>query len=217
MQNENRSRVPTSLGNSSLPKERESVINAIKVSGIKRPPSECLASLPEDHSRRIDATTGHFVYVRRKSEAVLRKSNTCDKRSNNAHCPHMGQLGHNEETTQLMHTLSRKPTDPPLGKTGNRLPPAEANYPPITSAIPFLDNPRGMKSQHWEERNLQLQRLLRKLDQSNQEDYLQMLRSLSSIDLSRHAVKLERRSIQLSLEEGKELQRVGAFNILEKL
>ncbi|RVW48384.1 Zinc finger protein ZAT3 [Vitis vinifera] len=106
----------------SLPKERESVINAIEVSGIKRPPSECLVSLPEDHSRRIDATTGHFV---------------------------------------------------------------------------------GMKSQHWEERNLQLQRLLRKLDQSNQEDYLQMLRSLSSIELSRHAVKLERRSIQLSLEEGK--------------
>ncbi|KAJ9704623.1 hypothetical protein PVL29_002939 [Vitis rotundifolia] len=129
----------------------------------------------------------------------------------------MGQLGHNEETTQLMHTLSRKLTDPPLGKTGNRLPPAEANYPPITSAIPFSDNPRGMKSQYWEERNLQLQRLLRKLDQSNQEDYLQMLRSLSSIELSRHAVKLERRSIQLSLEEGKELQRVGALNILEKL
>ena len=99
MHNENWIRVLTSLGHSSLPKERESVINAIKVFGIKRPPYECLASLLEDHSRRIDATTDHFVYVHRKSWAVLRKSNSCDNRSNNVHCPHMGQVGHNDETT----------------------------------------------------------------------------------------------------------------------
>ena len=173
MQNANSIRGPKSLGNSSSPKVRKPAIDGINVSDVKRQSSEYFASLPADHSRRIDLTTGHFVYVRRKSEAAVSKSHTCDNQSNNAHCPHMGQLVHNEETTQLKHTLSSKPTDPaPTGKTGNKVPPTEANYPLITSAIPTLDSPRGMKSQNWKERNHQLQRLLNKLDQ-NQEDYLQ--------------------------------------------
>nr|AFK49386.1 unknown [Medicago truncatula] len=58
--------------------------------------------------------------------------------------------------------------------------------------------------------------LLRKLDQSDQAEYIQMLQSLSSVELSRHAVELEKRSIQLSLEEAKELQRVAVLNVLGK-
>jgi len=34
---------------------------------------------------------------------------------------------------------------------------------------------------------------------------LAVLRSLSSVELSKHAVELEKRSIQLSLEEGNEI------------
>ncbi|CAN1802529.1 hypothetical protein LINPERHAP1_LOCUS23390 [Linum perenne] len=62
--------------------------------------------------------------------------------------------------------------------------------------------PTRMKRVHWEERYRQLQVSLKKLDGSDHEDYIQMLRSISSVELSRHAVELEKRSIQLSLEEG---------------
>ncbi|GAB4853027.1 hypothetical protein Ancab_017216 [Ancistrocladus abbreviatus] len=102
-----------------------------------------------------------------------------------------------------------------LGKPNSRAGPQETFGLPVTVAITSSDQ-RRINNQNWEERFLQLQMYLRKLDQSSQEDYLQMLRSLSSAELSRHAVDLEKRAIQLSLEEGKELQRVRALNVLGK-
>ncbi|CAA7042416.1 unnamed protein product [Microthlaspi erraticum] len=68
----------------------------------------------------------------------------------------------------------------------------------------------------WEERYHQLQMLLNKLDsQSHQTDHhVQMLWSLSAAELSKHAVDLEKRSIHLSLEEAREMQRVSALNVL---
>ncbi|KAG7544412.1 Protein LIN52 [Arabidopsis suecica] len=66
----------------------------------------------------------------------------------------------------------------------------------------------------WEERYLHLQMLLNKLNQSDRTDHVQMLWSLSSAELSKHAVDLEKRSIQFSLEEAREMQRVAALNVL---
>ncbi|KAJ0233539.1 hypothetical protein HA466_0281740 [Hirschfeldia incana] len=67
----------------------------------------------------------------------------------------------------------------------------------------------------WEERYHNLQMLLNKLNESDQTDpHLHMLWSLSSAELSKHAVDLEKRSIQLSLEEAREMQRVAALNVL---
>ncbi|KAL1190182.1 hypothetical protein V5N11_016577 [Cardamine amara subsp. amara] len=76
----------------------------------------------------------------------------------------------------------------------------------------------GTSSRHrleWEERYHNLQMLLNKLNDSDQtEDHVQMLWSLSAAELSRHAVELEKRSIQFSLEEAREMQRVAALNVL---
>ncbi|XP_010526538.1 PREDICTED: uncharacterized protein LOC104804079 [Tarenaya hassleriana] len=91
---------------------------------------------------------------------------------------------------------------------------------PTVSGVPppktELSPPPGSLSGglDWEDRYHQLQILLNKLDESDPKDYVQMLRSLPSLDLSRHAVQLEKRSIQLSLEEAKEMQRVAALNVL---
>ncbi len=93
--------------------------------------------------------------------------------------------------------------------------PVESNYHPIGSASPS-DGPRGMKNLLWEERYQRLQMLLKKLDESDQEEYVQMPWSLSSVELSRHAIELEKRSIQLSLEEAKEVNRVAMLNVLGK-
>ncbi|KAJ3707185.1 hypothetical protein LUZ61_010890 [Rhynchospora tenuis] len=71
-------------------------------------------------------------------------------------------------------------------------------------------------SQDWKERFIRLQAFLKSCDQSNQEDYLRMLRSLSAVGRSKHAIELEKRAIHLLLEEGKELHRMKVLNVLGK-
>ncbi|XP_039035098.1 uncharacterized protein LOC120171459 [Hibiscus syriacus] len=112
---------------------------------------------------------------------------------------------------------SYKPSMPlPPGKPATGLAPLESNQHTVVSATPGLDSPKGTMKLHFEERYYQLQMLLKKLDQSDLEDYAQMLRSLSAVEQSKQAVELEKRSIQLSLEEAKELQRAAILNVLGK-
>nr|XP_011465576.1 PREDICTED: uncharacterized protein LOC105351797 isoform X3 [Fragaria vesca subsp. vesca] len=66
------------------------------------------------------------------------------------------------------------------------------------------------------ERFLCLQNLLKLINESNQSEYIQMLRCLSSSELNRHAVELEKRSMLLSVEEAKEIQRMKVLNIFGK-
>ncbi|CAA2968590.1 Hypothetical predicted protein [Olea europaea subsp. europaea] len=134
---------------------------------------------------------------------------------------------------------------PSHGKSNNISSPANIRYVHVNSANSLLDNPKRVNVKHWEERYCQLQNLLTIVDQPDQDDYVQsmtfnsnkaafdslhyiffnmdfshlnwiVLRSLSSVELSRHAVELEKRSIQLSLEEAKEMQRVHLFDVLGK-
>lgn len=63
---------------------------------------------------------------------------------------------------------------------------------------------------------IRLQKFLKQCDEANQTDYIQMLLRLSPTELSKHAVDLEKRAIQLTIEEGKEMQRVKALNVLGK-
>ncbi|XP_022748551.1 uncharacterized protein LOC111298129 [Durio zibethinus] len=235
LQNENII-VPNTTGSFLFSKDRGPVINPIKVSGTKRPSPECPVS--PSHCQSPSAANGHLVYVRRKSEAELGKSSASDSTSS-SNCQQLRQVGQLEEINQLksqtkepkvscfpafaplpmtsLTSSSAKPSVPfPLGKSAMRLAPPESNQLPIVSAAPLLDSPKGIKKLHWEERYYHLQMALKKLDQSDQEDYNQMLRSLSAVELSRHAIELEKRSIQLSLEEAKEVQRVGILNVLGK-
>ncbi|KAJ4758951.1 integral membrane hemolysin-III-like protein [Rhynchospora pubera] len=71
-------------------------------------------------------------------------------------------------------------------------------------------------SQDWKARFIRLQAFLKSCDQSNQEDYIRMLRSLSAVGRSKHAIELEKRAIHLLLEEGKELHRMKVLNVLGK-
>ncbi|KAE8716929.1 Ubiquitin family protein isoform 1 [Hibiscus syriacus] len=104
----------------------------------------------------------------------------------------------------------------PPGKPATGLAPLESNQHTVVSAASGLDSPKGTIKLHSEEWYYQLQMLLKNLDQSDLEDYAQMLRSLSAVKLSKEAVELEKRSIQLSLEEAKELQRSSVLNVLGK-
>ncbi|GMI87991.1 hypothetical protein HRI_002468400 [Hibiscus trionum] len=237
VQNENRI-VPNSTGSSPFSKDRGLCIDPIKVSGSKRASPECPLSPSQCQSPSNTASNGHLVYVRRKCEAELAKSSAfeCTDASN---CQQMRQVTQLEEINQLKSQIkeskvscfpafaplpmasltssSSKPSVPvPLGKSATKLTPLNSNQHPVVAAAPLFDSPKGISKLHWEERYYHLQMLLKKLDQSDQEDYTQMLRCFSAVELSRHAVELEKRSIQLSLEEAKEMQRVGVLNVLGK-
>ncbi|MBA0848353.1 hypothetical protein Goshw_001065 [Gossypium schwendimanii] len=207
-----------------------------EVSGTKRPSPECPVSPSQCQSPSSCAANGHLVYVRRKCEAELGKSSVFDCTST-SNCQQMRQVRQPEESNQLKSQIkelrvpcfpalaplpmvsltssSAKPSVPlPPGKSAMKLTPSESSQHPVVTPAPFLDSLKGIRKLHWEERYYQLQMLLKKLDQSDQEDYTQMLRCLSAVELSRHAIKLEKRSIQLSLEEAKELQRVNILNVM---
>lgn len=72
-------------------------------------------------------------------------------------------------------------------------------------------------TQDQSDRFLRLQAFLRNNEQSGQEEYMRMLRSLSSAGRSKHAIELEKRAANLLIEEGKELQKMKTLNILGKL
>ncbi|XVF00763.1 hypothetical protein REPUB_Repub04eG0029600 [Reevesia pubescens] len=234
LQNENRI-VPNSTGSSPFSKDRGPIIDPIKVSGTKRPSPECPVSPSHCQSPSNSAANGHLVYVRRKSEAELGKSSAfdCTSTSNCQQLRHAGQVEEiNQQKSQItepkvscfpafaplpmasLTSSSAKPSVPlPLGNSAMRLAPLESNQKPVVPAASLLDSPEKL---HWEERYCQLRMLLKKLDESNQEDYMRMLLSLSAVELSKRAIELEKRSIQLSLVEAKELQRVANLNVLGK-
>ncbi|XAR73054.1 hypothetical protein NMG60_11019908 [Bertholletia excelsa] len=238
LQNENSITSPKSMGGTLFSKESGLKNEAIKVSGIKRHAPECLSGTPQHQSVTSNAANGHLVYVRRRSEIEPAKNSSLDNMSSNTNCSQARKPGNHDEGTEpksqakeskiytpevapiprasLMCLASGKPSVPPsLGKSSKIIQPSDSDY-LHTSAIPPLNNLKRMNKQHWEERFCQLQDSLKMLDQSNQEDYVQMLRSLSSVELSKHAVELEKRSIQLSLEEAKEIQRVRQLDVLGK-
>jgi hypothetical protein len=178
VQNENR--IPKSVGNSPLSKDRGQTMNSFKVSGAKRPSSEGLMNPPvlRCESSTSGAPNSHLVYVRRKSEAET------------------GKLGHHEETVQPKPSQIKEPTVSsfqalapmpvappisssgkpsvplPLGQSSIRFAPAESSCHPVGSTAPS-SNPMAEKNMHWEERYCQLHILLKKLDESDQEEYAQ--------------------------------------------
>ncbi|XP_057496367.1 uncharacterized protein LOC130781247 [Actinidia eriantha] len=233
LQSENIITVPKSIGSSLFPKESGPTMEAVMACGSKRPAPECLVSTTHLQSLTSNASNKNLVYVRRRPEAELAKSSVCNNISNGSDCQQARKLRGQDEVTEqrsqcvpevapiqraaLMCFSSAKPSVPSsLEKSSNILQPADSNSLPISSAITPLDYLKKMNSQHWDERYCQLQDLLKMLDKSNQEDYVQMLQSLSPVELSRHAVELEKRSIQLSLEEAKEMQRVQFLDVLGK-
>ncbi|XP_022873310.1 uncharacterized protein LOC111392252 [Olea europaea var. sylvestris] len=207
-------------------------------SDTKRPMPQCLPTSPDHQSPKSTSGNGHIVYVRRKAETEFGKTSSCVNQNDAIVCPHGRKSNDQGKTTQQNPEMKEPATfisnspsiqtvsasglsvkhcvSPSHGKSNNISSPANISYVHVNSANSLLDNPKRVNVKHWEERYCQLQNLLTIVDQPDQDDYVQMLRSLSSVELSRHAVELEKRSIQLSLEEAKEMQRVHLFDVLGK-
>ncbi|XP_031379782.1 uncharacterized protein LOC116194981 [Punica granatum] len=243
LRNENRIIVPSTTKSLSSFKDKDPTGDPNKVAGTKRPPpqtcSEFSVSPPRSVSPGGNAANG-LVYVRRKSEAETAKSGIGDRTNTTPNNLQPGPLSTQEESLKQQSQIkepkivsypafasipftsptgsSAKASVPlPLGMAGMKMGSSvEPKYGSTAPASSPTENSKMVKNWDWEERYKQLQKLLSDLEQADHKDYLQMLRSLSSVDLSWHAVELEKRSIQLSLEEAKEMQRVALLNVLGK-
>lgn len=115
--------------------------------------------------------------------------------------------------------LSQKPPDAVAGKTPvNAGSSSDADW---GKYLALSATPVGHKAEAdtknmppFQQRFKKLQAFLKQCDESDQMDCLQALRTLSASARSSHAVELETRAIRLSLEEGKEMDRMTLLNVL---
>lgn len=187
--------VPTSIGSSSISKDKGPATDPNRASGTKRSSSENPMNHHDQQSPGNNAANGHLVYVRRKSDAEFGKRSACENPSANAYRSHSRQLCE-EETAQpksqtkepkvscflafapfpMASSMNSSANSLPLSleKSAIRIAPVESNY-VTASASPTTGNPKGLKHGQWEERYHQLQMILRKLDQSDLEVYNQSM------------------------------------------
>lgn len=103
-----------------------------------------------------------------------------------------------------------------LGKYATGMQSTQSDSLRVTLEFPNSVDCKGSCDQQTTERYVRLQNFLKECDESNCQNYIQVLRHLSPAELSRHAFELEARAIQLAMEEGKEMHRTKALNVLGK-
>ncbi|KAL5706172.1 hypothetical protein ACHQM5_024376 [Ranunculus cassubicifolius] len=93
---------------------------------------------------------------------------------------------------------SQFPAKPP-----NEMLSVESNRETNTDEVSHLRSLQRSSDQHWNERFFQLQTLLTSIDHAKNQENIKRLQSLTPAVRSKHGVDLEKRAIQLLLEEGK--------------
>lgn len=213
------------------------IASAIKISGTKRLTPEkppLYPSLPEN------GVDDHLVHTRRKFESEPGKGRiqdhtvNCLQPTSKYSCHKQQEL--TQQQTQMreskmycapvvrsnqiasMSTFPRGVPSVPisLGKHENGLPFAESDYLTVKlEACESIDS-MAIDDQQRIGRFLHLQKFLKQCDESSNRDYIQMLLNMSTAERSSHAVELEKRAIQLTVEEGIQMNRMKALNIFGK-
>ncbi|KAF4388533.1 hypothetical protein CsatB_007977 [Cannabis sativa] len=180
--------------------------NSIKVFGTKILTSECPCSPPP----RKQSLEGNGLNELEADAGISLDLELGKRRNQNI-------PEDNAVSVNLKRYLQKQPN---LPEQPNKKPDHGASYPPAfappsaASVIASPANSEGKSDQERMERFIHLQKVLKQCDESDQRDYIQMLFRLSPLELSRHAVELEKRSMQLSVEEAREIQRMRAMDIL---
>ncbi|CAN6485062.1 unnamed protein product [Victoria cruziana] len=226
LQNQTANLVPIPQGSSLLQKDGDSA----KLSGGKRAKPTC--SNPQCQQSECSCSKENLVYVRRKLETESFNLNVCDDGGFNLDTqPHIDEnnlggsfnaMPGSSSSQFLMFGSAPIPSlqtaqEPSFSHVVEKLSGyAASGEPDNIGAHPVAVDSQGNGIQHWKERFVRLQIFLKQCDEANRDDYVKMLRSLSAVGRSRHAVELEKRAIHLLLEEGKELHRMKALNVLGK-
>ncbi|KAL8150036.1 uncharacterized protein LOC141709070 [Apium graveolens] len=236
---QNDKRVARSYRESSFPKDGGPTADKVKVSGTKRlttlSPTSHLWPPRPDHT----ATKEHLLYTSKNTENTNRnmsspplkrfcrmQQETPEKQSqvveNNTHQVHMTTCNYMVPKNMLSNSNPSLESSPAsFVSPGNGAGPAETVCLNDTSKDAPPSDSKRVKDQkirqNWEERYVNLQNYLKTCDsESTQKNHIQNLRHLSAAELSMYAVELEKRAIQLTIEEGKEFQRMKALKIFDK-
>lgn len=181
-----------------LPVEAQSFVDAAKTCGTKR-------LTPDYASPPLLSNNGaheHFNYPCRKYEFE-------------------GNRGRNLGSTEKIAGYPRSANVPQIQQEVSQINGKNMHYGSFVAPNHMASKtsvPRFKESNDEQrtERFIRLQNFIKQCDGFNHRENIQLLLHLSPLELSRHAVELEKRAIQLTIEEGKEMQRMQALNILGK-
>lgn len=206
--------VNMSQGTSPPPKDKGPTTDPTKAVGTKRLQCDTPSS-PGYHN----------VYVRRKVESDQSKVNSSQELKGNGRVKTKEQEAQqNAQQDEAKKPQVASPVAESIELVSSKSPEnpnaeivQEKTEPPVASGTGIQDDVQQSSIQYWNERFNRLQTYLENCDRSTQEGYLRKLRSLSAAGRSMHAIELEKRAIHLLVEEGKELQRMKALNVLGKV
>ncbi|KAL3621535.1 hypothetical protein CASFOL_036447 [Castilleja foliolosa] len=184
--------------------------DAIKVCGTKRLTPERLSSSHVLPSLANNGTNENIMNARRRFELELGRGRVYSNVEKNSDVSELKNVGIAQKTTTTTaqktttahHFTSKHVSGAPAAKAAQEVPHA-------TESKVNGDDLRA-------ERFARLQNFLKQCDEAKQSEYSKRLLHLSPLDLSKHAVELEKRTIQLAIEEGNEMQRMKTLNILAK-
>lgn len=192
----------------------------VKVSGTKRLTTESPTSHPWPPLPDHTATKEHLVYTTKKSEFVPGNKKT-ENTDRNMSSPPLKRFCSMEQETPQKQSRAVENNTHQFSSPGNGAESAETVCLNDTSKVALPSDCKRVEDQkicqNWEERYVNLQNYLKICDsESTHKKHIQNLRHLSPAELSMYAVELEKRAIQLTIEEGKEFQRMKALKIFEK-
>ncbi|KAK4434122.1 hypothetical protein Salat_0574900 [Sesamum alatum] len=227
----------------SIHKQQESLLpggrssgDTIKVCGTKRLTPERPSSSQGLSSLAYNGTNENVMNARRRFELELgrgRLQNNVEKISDYSESKNIGLLRQdiaqkitqprdsnlhhipvatsNNLTATMAFPSNGLSVPSSFGKHSNSTPAAKV-YPELPRTVDSKTTSDQLRT----ERFIRLQKFLKQCDEANQREYTQVLLHLSPAELSKHAVELEKRAIQLTIEEGNEMQRMKTLNILAK-
>ncbi|KAL5204651.1 hypothetical protein ABZP36_009522 [Zizania latifolia] len=203
--------VNMSQGTSLLPKDKGPATDPGRAVGTKRLQTDAPSS-PGYHN----------VYVRRKVESDHSKVNSSQEKGNGR-----DKTKELDAQQNVQHDQTNNPElSSPIAESGSIVSPKspektneeivlEKNYPPVASSTTAVqDDTHKSSNQYWNERFNRLQTYLENCEQSTQEGYMRVLRSLSAAGRSMHAIELEKRAIHLLVEEGDILLAIFCFLVI---
>ncbi|XAR61545.1 hypothetical protein NMG60_11015999 [Bertholletia excelsa] len=240
VQNDNRSLIGNHPESSPVLGGRP-IADAIKVAGTKRlTPERPLSPPPNPHLRR-NGPNDHLLHAQRKVDSEPGKVSIQEKMDKAADRLQLNSKHSLTTSQELPHQLIPKresdsyiasivrpghmaPMTFPFGahipvsldKTGNGLSSVDSSCIKVNSEVCRSIDLKMSGDEQRKDRFLDLQKFLKQCDEYDNRDYIQMLLNMPPAELSRHAVGLETRAIQLTVEEGKQMQRMKALNILGK-
>nr|XP_043612681.1 uncharacterized protein LOC122584698 [Erigeron canadensis] len=193
VQNNNNNLTREPLQESLLPTEGQSFLDASKTIGTKR-------LTPDYASPLLNNNGAHepLSYPRKKFEFEGNRGRTVGSTEKIAGYQQSASLPQVSHLNGKSLHYGTSVTQTPMGSK--------------TSVARFKESSEDQRT----DRFIRLQNFIKQCDGSNNRENIQFLLRLSPSELSKHAVELEKRAIQLTIDEGKEMQRMQALNILGK-